>query len=112
MLDAVLVTNKRRAFVFENLAAAHMVPMLVGIDDVLNGLVRHFPNSRAHILSEVSIDRVGGNHAIIAHNKNVTSCEVAKRIEARCQFGCDTIAHIEGNGGGLCPGKRWDDHSP
>ena len=86
MNGAVLVGNKGRAFILEDLPAGHVVPMFVRIDHVLDRLIGHFRDFLTVHFSGFRTDGVGCDHAIVSDHKNIAGIAIAERIKPRGDF--------------------------
>ncbi len=84
VLRTAFVGDEYRAFILENLAAARVIPVGMGIGDVAHRQVRVFANLCAKNCSRLRIQRVGRDHALVGHDKNIAVKRVAETVNALC----------------------------
>ena len=61
--------------------AQHVIPVLVGVDQVSDRRVGHVPYCLQRFLRALGIDGVGGDHAGVIDQKDVAGAATAKRVQ-------------------------------
>ena len=81
-----LVSDDDCPFIFEDLSTGNVIPVVVAVEEVLDGLIGDLPDRLQHLLGVISSHRFNDHDSITCHNEHGEISIASKTIDSIRNF--------------------------